>query len=220
MAFVPMEEAVAGNPAYAAEYNNVVRNVRDLDARLGTAFTDVDTVSAWATSAQTSIDDHEARLDAIDAKPQCVLKKSANQSIPDGDSDGAGSDTGVGDIEVTWQTAVVDNAAMKSGDTIVIPSAGRYLVAAQVNIAPGGTRAGDCVLYVTKNGTTVHDKSIGAFGQPSANTGGLGNGLSLSSVQTFVAGDVLRVMVFQDSGIARDARATDFGGCTFAVIKL
>lgn len=222
MAVIP--HVVAGNTALAAEQNALIDQVNSNTSVVETVgtgvFTSTDTVSAWATAAQSAIDNHESRLDTIEAKPICVLKKSGNQSIPDGDSDGAGPDTGVGDVVVTWQTVVKDNAAMRSGDTIVIPSAGEYLVCAQVNIAAGGSKAGDCVLYVTKNGTTVFDKSIGAFGQPCKNTGGLGNGLSLSSVQTFAAGDVLRVMVFQDSGAARDARATDFGGCTFAVSKL
>ena len=153
-----------------------------------------------------------SRVSALEqqALPKCVLTKSANQSVPDAT-----------DTTVTWDVAAHDPSGMRSGNTITIQETGMYLVSPQVNIAPGGTIAGDCVLYVSLNDPTrsqyIGDTAITGFGQPSANGGGLGNGLTSTVVREFTAGDVLTVVVYQRSGVARNARYTAFGGCRFSV---
>lgn len=170
------------------------------------------------------------RINALETKPKIVLRKNADQTIRNQvDSDGTGPDVSLTDQVVTWQVIESGTSSMKSGDTVVIPETGIYFMAANVNLMPvgdsampggPGTVGGEAVIYVTKNGSVPFDHAIAAFGQPGAVTGGLGNGLSVSITRYLQAGDIIRVMVFQSSDRDRPARATSFGGCTFAVSKL
>lgn len=180
----------------------------------------------------TDIASGASRITTLETKPKIVLRKNADQTIRNQtDSDGAGADVVLYDQTVTWQVVEAGTASMKVGDTVVVPSgqSGIYFIAANVNLMPvgdaampggPGTVGGEAVIYITKNGEAVTSDAIAAFGQPGAVTGGLGNGLSVSITRNLVAGDVLRVMVFQSSDRDRPARATAFGGCTFAVSKL
>lgn len=157
---------------------------------------------------------HESRLDALEEKPRIVLRKNADQMI--GRTDG--------DVVISWQVVESGTASMKSGNTVVIPSSGIYFLAANVNLQAvgeaGGTTGGEAILYITRGSGHVSGTSLAAFGQPGQVSGGLGNGLSVSTTRYLNAGDVLQVQVYQNSNVDRPARATDFGGCTFAVSML
>lgn len=210
MAVIP--HVVAGNTALAAQQNALIDQVNSNTSTVVTVgtgvFTETDTVSAWATATQTTVSNHETRLDTLEAKPWVVLKKTANQSIA----------TGGTDTVVTWQTST-GTTSMKVGDTVVIPTAGAYLLTANVNMQGGGSTVADSVVYIVKNSTTdVFLGSLAAFSQPgNLSTSGVGNGLSTSVVANLAANDVIRVLVWQGSGSARPLRYQDFGGCSFTV---
>lgn len=169
-----------------------------------------DNTSAIATNT-SSISSQGSRITTLETKPKVILKKTANQSIPSG-----GTDT-----IVTWQTAT-GTTSMRSGDTVVIPSAGTYLLTANINMIGGGTTVADTVVYIVLNSTTnVFTGSLAAFAQAgNLSTSGVGNGLSTSVVASLAANDVIRVLTWQGSGAARDLRYQDFGGCTFTASLL
>lgn len=163
----------------------------------------------------TGLASGESRITALETKPRVVLRKNADQTIT------SGSNPAPADKIVTWQTAS-GTTSMKSGDTVVIPTAGAYLLTANVNMIGGGTVVADCVIYIVKNSTTdVANASLAAFAQPGTlSTAGVGNGLSTSVVADLAQGDVLRVLVYQGSGASRNLRPSTFGGCSFTVTKL
>lgn len=207
MAFVPMAPAVAGQTAIAAEYNNVVNNVEDLNTRVTSQAT---TVSQLQTDLANAGGELGGRISVLENRPTCVLRKSTNQSIPTG-----------ADTTLTWQTAELDVGSMRSGDTIVIPATGAYLVSAQANIQGGGSTAGERVIYITQGDAHVSTASIATFAMVgNTNTSGVGTGLSTSTIRNLTAGAVLRAKVYQSSGGALAARYDQFGGCTFSVRRL
>lgn len=207
MAFVDMAEAEANKVAKSAEYNNVVNNVYDLNTRVVSQAT---TVAQLQTDLANAGGELGGRITVLENRPTCVLRKTADQSIPTG-----------ADTTLTWSTAEVDVGSMRSGDTIVIPATGTYLIAAQANIQGGGSTAGERVIYVTQGDAHVSTASLATFAMAgNTNTSGVGTGLSTTTIRNLTAGAVLRVKVYQSSGSALAARYNQFGGCTFSVRRL
>lgn len=135
-----MAQAVAGNVAVAAEYNNVVNNVLDLNDRvtdttavIGTGvFTETDTVSAWATSAQSQLTTLANRKQPGGYYGEWT-DNNAQNNPPDG---GQLIDTaGEGEKLTVYTNAVGTPTGMSmSGGTVTVTNAGLYQINASIQL--------------------------------------------------------------------------------------
>ena len=200
------------------QINQNTTDIASLDTRLDSGEASITTLESRTTNASTGNAALGNRVNTLETLPFIVLRKSADQMLSHGPDGGW-------DQVVTWQTTEAGSTpTMKSGDTIVIPSAGAYLISATMNIAGGGSSPGVRILYITKNSTNdVGNTAIAAQQLPGkTDAGGLGTGLAVSTIRQLAQGDVLRVMAYQssDAGVSLAIRPNSFGGTTFAVRKI
>lgn len=138
-----------------------------------------------------------------------VILKTATQSIPN-----------TTDTIVTWSSAEQADAfeggtAMwVSGNStqIICRRAGIYAVGAKLAFANNGTGA-NRVLYVTKNSTSPTAAASLAYdaANPAVQPGG-GVALNAASEAKLAVNDILRCLVYQDSGGALNIDTTSFSG--------
>ena len=141
MAIVPMQDAVAGDLALAAEYNNVTANVRDLDARvianssaINTANTNISTLESRTTDSSTgnvALGNRVTNLEVLKLPGAYFGQWTDN-----------GSSTGWQKVDATspdgeklpiYNTAVGTPTGMTmSGGTVTVANAGLYLINASI----------------------------------------------------------------------------------------
>lgn len=149
-----------------------------------TVVTGTTTASAWGNSVKAGLD-YQAN------PPHCAIRHSVAQSI----ATGAWS-------AVVFDTEDEDTASMHSTssltDQIVIPAAGLYLVTTSLEFATNGT--GQRVAGFQVNGTPATGPNV--KGRSSNPNPGAGSDpvLNPSSVLKLAVADILRVLVFQNSG--------------------
>lgn len=199
-----MAQAVAGNVAVAAEYNNVVNNVLDLNGRVTTntavigngVFTETDNISAWATSAQAAIAAMQTEVFGATGrttKPMVKLRLNANQVFNYSTN-----------TMMNWQVEDFDSANMHTGteQRITIPVSGRYLNVVTINLAEDedgtGTRKPDRGAMGVKLLLNSTDPDPGpaitsATMTAPFNQAGEGPVVSMVSINQFAANDQIRV---------------------------
>lgn len=198
MAFVTMNEAVAGEVAHAADYNDVVNNVLDVNTRLTTlsgvvgsgTFTEVDNISAWANSAQAAITAMQTEVfggAGRSTKPMVKLRLNANQTFANQTN-----------VMLNWQVEDFDSANMHTGteQRVTIPVAGKYLNVVTVNLASNSsvtTGSLGAKLLLNSTDPDPGPAITSATATAPFNSAGEGPVVTLTAVTAFAAGDQLRV---------------------------
>jgi hypothetical protein len=147
---------------------------------------DVATAAAWNVIATD--------VNNLIVPPVLRVRRATLQSIPNN-----------ADTFFTFTIEDFDNDGCftASSDTVTVQTTGVYYVSAGLSFASNAT--GYRSMYIMKNPSTVSDyASIFAGNQVTAASAG-DPALVASSVQTFTAGDTIKVMVGQNSGGALNA---------------
>ena len=136
--------------------------------------------------------------------PLCRVRRATNQSIPN-----------VTDTFVSWTLEDIDTDGMftATSDTITIQTTGVYLVAASVYFAANAT--GQRIINMMKSPTTASDLAA-AFAQswfPVASATNPST-LSASGLVSCVAGDTIKIVVYQTSGGPLNIADTGFTSAT------
>lgn len=147
MAFVSMANAVAGQVALSAEYNNVVNNVNDVNTRTTTAQTTADGAASAASAAQTTANTanttangavtvnttQNGRLDTLELIKNTHGRWINFQQQP----------TVAQNAKVPFETVrtTPSGITVSSNNTFTVTNAGRYNVSANLHFAipTGGT---------------------------------------------------------------------------------
>ena len=120
--------------------------------------------------------------------PLLRVRRATTQSIPHNT-----------DTFVTFTIEDFDNDGCftASSDTVTVQTTGVYYVSAGIAFASNAT--GYRGMYILKNPSSVNDigAALAACEMPAASSG---NMLTASAVQTFTAGETIKVMVGQNSG--------------------
>lgn len=138
MAFVTMQNAVAGQVALSAEYNNVVNNVYDLNTRTTTAQTTADGAASAASAAQSTANTanttangavsvnttQNGRLDTLE-----LIKNTHGRWVSTVEQT-VGSN---GKIEFPTARSTASGITVSGNNTFTVTNAGRYNVSANIH---------------------------------------------------------------------------------------
>lgn len=162
MAIVPMTDAVSGGTASSAEYNKLIDNIQDLDARLGavvstnTAHARLNTLESRTTDASTGNTALGTRVSTLESGHFARYTNAAAQTIPDGV-----------DTKVIFGTAVAttpDITANAAFDTFTVNRAGIYSIDVSVRgggVTYSGTPTKERLVAITNGGTASTDRLAG-----------------------------------------------------------
>lgn len=203
MAIVSMANAVAGQPAIAAEYNKVVSNIVDLDSRV--------------TTNTSGLSSGNSRITALEAGKSAqfsgtwtdINNASAGQQILNASGGGA-SGVKITDISVASGTPV---GCSFSNGTFTSPNAGVWAFNASVQFQGGNTAIRALYFCQSNAANTPSGFKWGLWGIPSADS------MATSAIMRLTANQPvsLYVAVWTTSGQVTIHRA---GGITFSAVYL
>lgn len=224
MAFVEMQEAVPGEVAQAAEYNNVVNNVLDLDARVTTLVSvnnsqdaAISTLESRTTNGTTGNVALGNRVSALEAGKSAryygtwtdINNATAGQTISNGSGGGA-SGVKITDISVASGSPV---GCSFSNGTFTSPNAGVWAFNGSVQFQGNNTAIRALYFCQSSAASSPSGFKWGLWGVPSADSMATSAIMRLSANQPVS----LYVAVWTTGGSVTIHRA---GGITFSAIYL
>ncbi len=144
----------------------------------------------------------EARLQAAEAPAHGLMRMRANQARP---SIPHATMTLISTLSMAEDG--ISRGMGVSGTGILIPKDGIYQIRGSVSFSPNGT--GYRICQITKNSTT--DSNQLSYSPTLAASAVAPNTVETSNIARLVAGDILRLMCWQNSGAALSLSATPVG---------